>query len=158
MYCFPEAMEGAYADGLTLEIIPFVESIDPWIATFPNRGLAPGSESAVFSMPSPEHALVIAYGEAYLINASDLHQCLLLDIIPVVGAMAIPEREMVVLYDFTCLEAIGTEGSRWTSLVSLQTASGMLATVRDSSSGKAGMPHKISGYRLRSVPKMERRS
>ncbi|PQO45467.1 hypothetical protein C5Y93_13530 [Blastopirellula marina] len=115
MYCFPKAIEGAYADGLTLEIVPFSDSMDSWIATFPNRGWARGSEPAVFSMPSPSQALVIAFGEAYLVNTNDPSQCTLLDIIPVVGAMAIPERQMVVLYDFIYLEAIGPEGSRWVS-------------------------------------------
>jgi hypothetical protein len=99
--------------GSIFEIAPYSDGCDLWVGTFASGDLSPNALTGVYSHPSPKHLLVVAKGEAYIVNVDNPLEHDHLKLIPVMGVVQVPGEEVTVLYDFTRLEAYGVSGRRW---------------------------------------------
>ena len=113
LYCYPGGHVNCQVEGLVLEIVPYSEDCEMWVGSFAWGDLSPNALTGVYSYPSPKHLLVVAKGEAYIVNVEDPSEHEHLKILPVMGAVTVPDVELIALYDFTRLEGYGVKGRRW---------------------------------------------
>lgn len=110
-YCYPGAVEGGFVEGISIEINSMYHV--PWFASFAAGKLSPNAASAVLTMPNREDVLVISSGEAYIVNTADPQKWEHLRLLPVMGWATVPERELVLLWDFSRVVAYGCTGLAW---------------------------------------------
>lgn len=113
IYCYPGGHANCQVDGPIFEIVPHKEGHEMWVGSFAWGDLSPNAASGVFSCPSPSELLVVARGEAYMVNVDNPSEHRHLKLIPVMGVIAVPDVSMIVLYDFTRLEGYGGSGRCW---------------------------------------------
>jgi len=113
IYCYPGGHTNCQVEGPVFEVVPHRNGHEMWVGSFAWGNLSPNAASGVFSCPSPSELLVVARGEAYIVNVDDPSEHWHLKLIPVMGVVAVPEVSMIVLFDFTKLEGYGTSGRCW---------------------------------------------
>lgn len=99
-------------DGLLLRIRP--DSAREWIGCFA-FGHHSYLHTAVFSSPDPDCVFIVSKGAAYWANAGCPERCRVVDFFPVLGVRAMPVSGLLLIYDFTTLGLLGSDGSLWRS-------------------------------------------
>ena len=112
-YCYPGGLVGCRVDGLYFKITPYSDAHEPWVGSFAWGELSPNALTGVYSHPSAIHLLVIAKGEAYIVNTENPLQYQHLNIMPVMGMVPVPDLGLIILYDFTRLEGYNAKGEYW---------------------------------------------
>lgn|GEM_PF-3258470 len=112
LFCYPGAHANCHVKGPIYEIAPDSDGCGLWVGSFAAGDLSPNAHTGVYSCPSPNHVLVVAQGEAYIVNTHDPLEFHHLNLIPVMGVVQVPVAGVTVLYDFTRLEAYGVGGRR----------------------------------------------
>ena len=110
-YAYPGATEGGFVQGISFEIIP--ENRNPWFASFAQGVISPNAVSAVIAMPDKTNALVISKGEAYIVDTNDPMQWTHLQFLPVMGWQVVIKYDLVLLWNFSCVLALGSGGVLW---------------------------------------------
>lgn len=110
---FPDAIDGVCVNGPILKIEPHNENCAKWIGTFAWGGLSPKAATGVFSHPSPTKLLVVAKGDAYIVDVENPTGQEPISVLPVMGVVAIKDAGIVVLYDYTRVDAYDENGRRW---------------------------------------------
>ncbi len=113
IFCYPGGYPNCQVDGPVFEVVPHKDKCQLWVGSFAWGELSPNAASGVFSCPSKSELLVVARGEAYIVNVNDPSKYLHLKLLPVMGVLAIREASMLVLYDYTRLEGYGADGRCW---------------------------------------------
>jgi hypothetical protein len=113
LYCYPGGVVGGWVEGPILEIVPHADNGDAWIGSFACGDLSPNALTGVYTLPSPHKVLVIARGEAYIVNIENPLEYEHLNILPVMGAIPITDAGLIVLHDFTRCDGYDSTGRRW---------------------------------------------
>lgn len=108
----PNASRTSGRDGLLLRFSP--RSARAWLGYFAFRH--PSYQfTGVLATPNPQFACVVSSGVAYWVSAKDPHACSKLNFEPVLGARAVPQLDMILLWDFITLGLLGKDGQLWRS-------------------------------------------
>lgn len=83
-----------------------------WVGSF-QSGFTDYTLSGVYLHPDPDRAVIVLNGEAYLISAKEPGKELHVGVSPVLGLLRVPDRELIVLWDFQRLAVHGKEGLVW---------------------------------------------
>lgn len=86
-----------------------------WVGVFAFGYPAPPAFSRVVSSPDQGHAFVVAEGAGYLVAADDPQKWEKIRVHPILDVRAVPERNLLIVSDFTRLAAYGNKGLLWTS-------------------------------------------
>jgi hypothetical protein len=98
---------------IVLEIGPAGDA--PWIGVFGRDSSMTSECSKIMSTPDPSILLVIAEGQAFVVNVEDPSKVMYPPCFPVHQAISIMSQGIVVLADDTDLVAIGRSGIAWES-------------------------------------------
>lgn len=82
----------------------------PWVAE-----LAGGAYefAGCFATPSPRHVLVVDDGDGFLVDVRDPARRIVVPECPLVGAVRVPERDILLVWGFYEMMAIGAAGLLW---------------------------------------------
>jgi hypothetical protein len=112
-FCYPGGHANCQVTGPVVEVVPHSDRCDSWVGSFAEGDISPNAASGVFSCPSPRNMLVVAKGEAYIVNVDEPSEHYHIKLVPVMGVVPVPEARMIVLYDFIRLEGYGGSGRCW---------------------------------------------
>lgn len=106
---YPSGQHTRTGDGLLVKVIPYAGS--SWIGIF-----APGYPNAltgIYSSPHEQKVCVVSSGQAYIVRVDDPHAWEEVRAFPVWDVRAIPDKQILILADFTTLTAYDREGMIW---------------------------------------------
>jgi hypothetical protein len=113
VYSFPRPDAGREVTGLWLKINP--ASGRAWVGVFA-WGFPRGYIfSRILSTPDPARLCVISKSAAYIVNTEDPDIWEKVWTTPVLDVRLVPEHNILVFSDFTCLAAYGNGGLVWKS-------------------------------------------
>jgi hypothetical protein len=84
-----------------------------WIGIFAFGDMLPKGECKVFPGPGNNRLTVIAKGDAYIVSPNNPEKYKRVKSCPVIGAIPIPHRGLVVFYDYTEVVAYDEKGLVW---------------------------------------------
>jgi hypothetical protein len=98
---------------------PLVARVRPhdsseWVGFFEAGGVG-GVKTAVIGTPNPHIVCIVNDGAGYLVDIERPETHRVLDVMPVRGSRALPELQLLLLWDWTSAAAIGIEGLVWES-------------------------------------------
>jgi len=112
-YCYPGAVEGAVVDGVAVLITPTDAKIGAWLGTFAKGHLSLRAGSQVGICPDKKSFYVISRGESYLVESRCPENWSQLSIQPVMGVVAIPNKNILLFYSADRILAWGENGLLW---------------------------------------------
>ena len=107
----PNEGAGVGRDGVMVKFIP--PEGDSWIGIFAFGDMLPSGECKIYLGPGKHHLTIIAKGEAYIASPYDPSLFQTVRSCPVIGAIPIPNRDLILFYDFTEISAYGENGLVW---------------------------------------------
>lgn len=99
---------GEWSGGLTVRIEP--DEGPAWTAQF-EYGF--DSVEKVCASPSPNHLLVVARGQGYLVQADSPEQWDYIAVNPILDIQRVPDLQILICLDFQDLVAYGPDGLMW---------------------------------------------
>jgi hypothetical protein len=112
VHYFPPPKNRPDHNGLWLKVVPATGK--SWIGVFAFLFESPGSFSRVVSTPDPDRVCIISGSGGYLVKVGN-PEIWEKVVIPVLNVLSLPEHELLVFADFTCLAAYGRNGLSWRS-------------------------------------------
>lgn len=96
--------------GLLVEVKPstspsWIGSFQPCHEDYPLTG--------VYACPSPEQVCIVNQGAGYLVNVNQPSNWERIHVIPILGVQRVPDRPILLFWDFQDLAAYGPEGLLW---------------------------------------------
>jgi hypothetical protein len=110
---FPPPQGRPEHDGLWLKVRAGSGRV--WIGVFAFGYSSPPAFSRVVSSPDQDRVCVISKGAAYLVKANEPEVWEQIRLIPILNVRPLPEKNLLVLSDFTRLAAYGSNGFVWQS-------------------------------------------
>ena len=108
---FPNEGTGVGRDGIMVKFVP--PDGDSWIGIFAFGDMLPSGDCKVCPGPGKNNLTIIAKGETYIASPRDPALFQMMKACPVIGAISIPIRNLMIFYDFTEIFAYGKNGLVW---------------------------------------------
>ncbi|HET9803301.1 MAG TPA: hypothetical protein VFP96_08695 [Candidatus Acidoferrum sp.] len=100
-------------DGNALWLRVKASSGQSWVGVFSSGRYSSGAARAVLSTPNLHRMCVLSYGNAYIVDAGHPETWERIELFPVLGVRPVVEHDLLLFFDFTGLEAYGTNGVAW---------------------------------------------
>lgn len=111
LYSYPGAVENGQVRGLGVEF--YGDGVEPWFATFAAGRISPNAANVAMHHPDPWKACIVSKGEGYIVNVLHPSDWATVPLRPIMGALPIPDKDVLVFWSFTRFLAIGVDRVLW---------------------------------------------
>lgn len=84
-----------------------------WFGRFRGGYNSPPAATVVATCPNPNHVFVSSMGQGYLLDITHRAECVHVPVFPIIWVKQLVEQNLLVIADFTSLQAIGVGGLKW---------------------------------------------